>query len=137
MNKLSQSVKGQVFLKYLWQHDFYKTEGGVSPVLARDIKAIALEHNSIAENKVINNQTVFNWINGSVIPRWAKLAAFQLALRLEWRPVDMVDCLSVLMIETNRLEPSTVFTLAQEYEQRFSIHFPKPILNKIVKDQNH
>lgn len=129
----NQALKGQVFLKFLWQHDLYKTDGGVSPILSKDIKNIALTHEWINVEKNVTNKDVFNWINGSVIPKWVRLSAFEIAVRLHWQPVDLIDVLSVLKLQSEH-KTTSINDVVEFYTSVHHLNFPKPILLKIVKD---
>lgn len=126
-----RTIKGQVFIKFLWHHERYRTKGGVSPALAVDFKNKALQTGDIAESKVVTNKDLFNWINGSVIPKWAKLAAFELALENQWQPVDIIDVMTVLALDKDTFESTPLFELADLYRKKYKINFPMPVLTKI------
>ncbi|PML45614.1 hypothetical protein BCT75_04320 [Vibrio lentus] len=130
-----QHFKGQVFLKYLWQHSFYRLgETGVSPNLARDLKDIAVEQKWIDENKALDNAKIFHWITDSVIPKWGRLSAFILARKHGWVVVDYVDAMSLLHLsgETKVDDIEEVF---EKYRDDFGITIPRTIINKILNEQ--
>lgn len=130
----NQALRGQVFLKYLWQHDAYKTSGGVSPTLANDIRAIALKREDIESSKALTNKDVFNWINGSVIPKWVKISSFELCLRHGWQPVDHLDVLTVLRLDIDLYRERSLSDLVEIYSVSYKITFPKPLLEKIFRN---
>ncbi|CAM2943615.1 hypothetical protein VIOR103205_09030 [Vibrio ordalii] len=130
-----QYLKGQVFLKYLWQHSFYKRgETGVSPVLAKDIKAIALSQQWIEPTKNLDNAAVFHWITDSVIPKWVRLSSFCLAVRHGWQPVDYVDVMSVLYLNTETLSKNGIEKTLDMYRQSYGLAFPQAVVKRIIID---
>jgi hypothetical protein len=126
--------RGQALLKFLWQHSLYQTKNGVSPVLASDLLAIAINSGLVSDTKTLNTATIFNWINGSVIPKWARLSAFTLAMRHGWKPVDKIDVLSVLFLDTKRTNTTPLDALIAFYADEYQLCFPRAIVSKISKE---
>lgn len=127
--------KGQVFFKFLWQSEAYKTgENGVSPTLANDVKAIAVQHDWIEHDQKVTNAKVFRWITGSVIPRWARLSGFILAVRHGWNPVDYEDVMSVICLEPNDIAAHGARTILERYHLSHGLTFPKPVVQKVISD---
>lgn len=125
--------KGQVFFKYLWQHSHYRARGnGVSPNLAKDIKTLALTQNWINDSLVLDNAKVFNWINGSVIPKWARWSGFILAVKYGWKPVDVEDVMSVVCLDPRRLEQQSVTDILDTFHHQNGLTFPKPIVERVT-----
>ncbi|MUK92559.1 hypothetical protein GNP80_08900 [Aliivibrio fischeri] len=118
----TKQFKGQVFLKYLWQHSLYQLEGNqVSPQLAEDLKTTALSMDLIPHDKQIDPSDIFYWINYNVIPRWVRLSAFKLALQREWKPVDVMDVLTLLYLKNNKLTEQKILKLAKEYKTVYNV----------------
>lgn len=126
----TKQFKGQVFLKYLWQHSLYQSEGNqVSPQLAEDLKNMALSLDLIDLNKEIDSSDVFYWINYNRIPRWVRLSAFKLALDKEWKPVDVIDVLTLLFLRNNKLTDQKIFKLANEYKRVYNVSISSVLLD--------
>lgn len=138
-----QLFKGQCFFKYLCQLRVYSSVGGVSPALAKDIKAKARVLDASHE-RTVEMKNIFNWVNGSVIPKWAQEAAFALALAHGWKPVDLIDVATVLLLEFKRIKRGEkqrplftidIHNLAVICEKRYHITFPRVLLSKIINEK--
>lgn len=128
MQVTTQDIKGQVFLKFLWQHNDYQNGGGeISPRLALDLANVAKRH-----ERTVSVSKVFLWINYSVIPRWARLAAFELAVKKGWQPIDLADVLSVLYLDAERIEQVGLGSISKIYRKQFGIVFPAMLLEQAL-----
>lgn len=133
MNIKKQYFKGQVFLKYLWQHSAYKRgDTGVSPVLSKDIKDIAVSKGFIEPNKKVDNSMVFHWIADSVIPKWVRLSAFELAIRHAWQPVDFVDVMSIIYLNTDKPTKQMAIEMLTQYKEKYALTYPNPVIKKVL-----
>lgn len=128
MEILSQAVKGQVFIKFLWQHkDYQNGGGGVSPRLISDLSRYA-------ERENITTSKLFLWINhNSVIPRWARLASFRLALEKGWQPIDLLDVLSVIYVDPELIERKGKTATVNEYKRLYGVKFPAPLIKLAIE----
>ena len=127
----NQHAKGQVLFKFLWQLDSYQVQGGVSPRLAGDLKNAVVRNDATTHTKTITTKQIFNWINGSVIPAWARKAAFQLALEHGWRPVDLTDVETMVFIVSKEIKSSDLAAIVRHCESHYKVSVPKALLVKM------